>query len=296
MKLLIAADLHLRADQPRCRLDDDWRMTQTLALRQMVKYANENEASLCIVGDIFHPLSGKVPPWVENMFLRQIAKVKRGTFVLAGNHDLPNHSWSNVHESSFGVVWNSKRVQALTELGLASHFGEPFPDDNQGANTGLVFIHTLVFASAKELPPDEKAISAMELLAQFPNAKWIFTGDNHRHFHVEKNGRHVVNPGCLLRQAADFKDYQPGVYLVDLTTEEVIRLSIPDDGEMVTDAYIKTENDRKARIDAFIETVKTGKAITLDFQSNLETAAKDIDNKVAKMINSLVKEANGSEG
>jgi hypothetical protein len=286
MKLLITADLHLRPERPRCRLDEDWAITQMAALRQIVKYSNEYQAPLCINGDIFDPKTGKVPPWVETLFLRQISKAKYGVFILAGNHDLPNHSWNKVNESSFGVIWNSGKVSPLSSLGLAAHFGQPL----EGTNTNLVFLHQLVFASAGDIPPTEKAITASDLLEEYPKAKWIFTGDMHRNFHYEENGRHVVNPGCMLRQTIAFKDYQPQVYLVDLETEEVISLPILDTVEMVKDSYVKEEDDRKDRVESFIQMVRSAGTVSLDFRSNLEVGMELLDQETSDMVYSLLEE------
>ena len=41
MKGIITADLHLRADRPRCRLDEDWMETQRKALETVIKIAIE---------------------------------------------------------------------------------------------------------------------------------------------------------------------------------------------------------------------------------------------------------------
>ena len=74
-------------------------------------------------------------------------------------------------------------------IGMWAHFNEEFTGNTE---TGLRFIHRLVFPTVKELPPTEKACTAMELLAEFPDSKWIFTGDMHTAFHFEHKGRHVM--------------------------------------------------------------------------------------------------------
>jgi DNA repair exonuclease SbcCD nuclease subunit len=287
MRLIIAADLHLRDDRPRCRLDDDWEFTQTAALRQIVQYANEYDAYLCIVGDVFH--KSKVPPWVEGLFLRYMGKVKKNVYVIAGNHDLPNHCWDKVDESSFGVIWHSLNIEPLWNIGQAAHFGESL----EGENTGMLFLHTLVFPLAKDIPPNTEARTAAELVEEYPTSKWIFTGDNHHGFHyVNSKKHHVINPGSMLRQAADFKDYKPRVYFVDTDTEEVTECFINDSALLVTDAYLRSEHDRTDRIDAFVESVKTSGPVSLDFTSNLENDLSKLDPDTREMVYTLIEEAN----
>ncbi len=294
MKLLVTADLHLGADCPRCRLDEDWIITQTDILRQIARYANVNKCPVAIVGDLFD--TPKVPPLIESMFLKFAGKVERGVYILAGNHDLPHHQWDEEMKSSFGVVWRSGLVQPFDRLdGVAyAHWGTRLDHGTRSSVApSILFLHILVFASTKELPPTEKAITAAELLAQYPRVKWIFTGDNHRYFHHEKGGRHVVNPGCILRRATDFKDYQPVVCLVDTEQDEVQPLPLQDDVEMVTDAYIKEDKARKDRIEAFIETVRTTGQISLDFQVNLLEGKEFLDQDTQDMLESLIEEAKG---
>jgi exonuclease SbcD len=291
MKLLITGDLHLRADKPRCRLDEDWEITQTSALREIVKYANANDTDLCIVGDVFH--TPVVPPWVTIMFLRYILKVKKHVYIMAGNHDLPYHSWKNVNNSTFGIIWSILsvgKIRAMSDLGTAANFGEDL-EIGDGGNPNLLFLHTLVFPSAKDMPPNTDAKTAPELLAEYPGYEWIFTGDYHQGFHYEKNGRHVVNPGCILRQAADLKDYQPGVLFVD--TDEAIceRLIIHDTEEMVTDVYLKSDKERKDRIEAFVESVRVSGPVSLDFKTNLQKGMKELEPDVVDMIETLLEEA-----
>jgi DNA repair exonuclease SbcCD nuclease subunit len=246
MKLILTADWHLRKDTPLCRLDKNWIGTQADKIKQIKEIAGE--LSIYHAGDLFH--RSRVPQEIENM----VADISMG--ILPGNHDFEHHSNENKFKSSLGVVSNFENIGLI----------ESSPRE-------MMFIHTLVFPNEAARPQIKDLVigtTAEELLEKYPNVKWIFTGDYHRNFHYEKDGRHVINPGCLTRQAADFKDYEPGVYRIDTETEEVEFIKLKIDPDMVTDNHLKKEEERNERILAFVENIKNHRGVSLDFVSNLE--------------------------
>jgi hypothetical protein len=92
----------------------------------------------------------------------------------------------------------------------------------------------------------------------------------HKNFHYEKNGRHVVNPGCLLRQAVDFKDYQPGFYFVD-TEKNIVEFNLIIDSEaFVDDSYILREKEKEERIEAFANKIGDVENVSLDYSENVK--------------------------
>jgi len=68
-------------------------------------------------------------------------------------------------------------------------------------------------------------------------------GDNHHHFIYEHKGRAVISPGCITKQAVDFKDLQ--LKLVHVEDWKIETIDIPDDAELVDDAYIVAEHERE---------------------------------------------------
>jgi DNA repair exonuclease SbcCD nuclease subunit len=296
MKAIISADWHLRADRPRCRLDTDWEASQECIVSYIVSMAEKYSAPLVIVGDVFD--TPTVPHRIVSMFLKHVDDVDEGVYVLPGQHDLPYHQWKNVESSAFGNLWtltaspwqHATGIRDVGALGSRELWGDP-PLTDAGP---ILFLHTLVFPSAKDLPPNVEARTAAELLAEYPKARWIFTGDYHRAFHYEKAGRHVVNPGCITRQAADFKDYAPQVWIVDTDAGTVEAIQLPEVGDVVTDEYLRREEEREERISAFVETVKKSEGLTLDFLANVETALtknkKTLESGVVQTVRELLEE------
>ncbi len=308
MKILHTADWHLRADTPRCRQDPDWIETQRRAIREIVETANKLKASLSIGGDIFH--TPTVSAKIVNMFLDEIKLLNRPASIMAGNHDLPYHSWTGVLDSSFGTLWtiatgkSPSILYTLSALGDYINFGSTLGESNPGLaylrediKMDLLFLHELVFRTAKDLPPTDKAKTATELLAEYPDYKVILLGDNHHSWEfVAKTGRAVLNPGCLTRQDASFIDYQPGAWLLDSETFETEWIPLTADlenGAVVTDAYLKTQEERENRIASFVESVQSSGKISLSFEDNLleflEYNRDSVQPETAKYLTGLVK-------
>jgi hypothetical protein len=296
MKGIITADWHLRADRPRCRTDEDWNSTQRAALEKVIFYANKYHCSVIHVGDLFH--SASVSPKIINMLIDSLKKLKSGCFyITSGNHDLPYHNWDNVNSSAFGIIHTLigafDKIRNLNELGWAGPFDRD-PEIDSNANSSIRFIHRLVFESIKNMPPNIEAISANELLNEYPDAHWIFTGDNHKSFHYSSKDRHVINPGCLIRQTADLRDYSPGVYYVDTAKLEIEFLPIIDNTELVTDIYIKKEQEREKRIAAFVESIQGAEKFTLSFLDNLESAIihnNTLDSATISTVRAIIEES-----
>jgi len=296
MQGLISADWHLRADKPRCRLDDDWEETQRATVEHIITIANKRNTDLFIVGDLFD--TPVVPMRLVVMLIEELSKIKQHVYFIAGNHDLPYHSSENINNSAIGIL-NSMKGNHLKITGGSvgihaayANFGDEIVGDK---HTKKLFLHTLVFPNTKSIPPNCEAVTASQLLAEHKWADWIFTGDMHTGFHYEKDERHVVNPGCILRQAADMVDYKPIMYYVNTEKNIVEEIELPDTGEMVTDSYLRAEEERDDRITAFVEGIKRGEKISLSIVDNIKNAIKKnkktLEPSIICMIEKLVEES-----
>lgn len=295
MKGIITADFHLRADRPRCRLDENWMDSQKKAIGSVINIAIEKECDVFILGDIFN--TPRVPPEVVSMFIYSLREMENNNLkvqILAGNHDLPYHSWDNVEQSSFGILYILTLDTNIPLIDIsffypAAHFGEPITLSNEVAEP-ILFLHQLVFPSQKSKPPNTNAITASDLLEHHPNYKWIFVGDYHSSYHYEENGRHVVNPGCLIRQRADLMDYQPEVAYVDTDKGIVEWIEIEDKAILVTDEYLRKEEERSNRIEAFVESVKKSGQISLSFIDNLNERIEENRDEIGTNAINIIEE------
>jgi len=288
-KFICAADLHVRQDRPRCRIDDNWEETQRLMINEIVTIANNKNCNLVLVGDTYD--SPNCPARIIAMMIEELSKINNKVLFLAGNHELPYHSIENVSNSSIGIFMtmakeHNKIVEGMSEYGQWNHFN----CEVQGKKTGLLFQHRLVFENIKSMPPNVQAISAQELLKEYPDVDWIFLGDNHSAFHYEKNGKHIVNPGTTIRQSVNEQSYKPSVYYVNTENEIVERIYLNDNIAMVEDGYLVEETERINHIEAFVEKLKKNEAVELDFLSNIENGLlvnKKLSKETVKMIREL---------
>lgn len=287
MKLLITADWHIRKTKPICRTDDDWMETQRKAVAQVLELAIKYGTDVCIVGDLFHANSDTDFECLQIVqdFALGLKRENLGCYILAGNHDLLYHSSLNVNRSAIGILFNSENIHPISSLGddvSAPNFDEAVKDNL------IVFRHILTFPDKESMPPNVEAKSADDLLDDTPSAEWIFTGDYHHNFHVERDGRHVINPGCLIRQVVDFIDYKPVVYIVDTERKKIIKKYISDEVDFVDNTYIIKQEERENRIGDFVDGIKHTESVSLDFIDNVRKALND--NKLSDELVAMVEE------
>ena len=294
-KYIITADWHLRSQRPRCRLDDNWIETQKNALNQILNYAKEYKADVIVIGDIFHSTNettNEVISLVQE-FALELKYIGQTLNILAGNHDLPQHNLDNIYRSAFQILLNSKNIYHLDTLKINEKnvSGANFGADDDG-ECSIIFKHVLCFPENERIPPSDKIVKPSELFKQLPSAQFIFTGDYHRQFVFEKGNKKLLNPGCLIRQAADTIDYETSVFLIEfqnLNKELKYKLlPIIDDEKMVTDEYIENEVMRNSRIEAFIERIKENEQITFDFIENVHNIMKN--NKIEDNVKDIILE------
>lgn len=298
MKFVVAADLHLREDRPRCRIDEDWIKTQKDALNQMLHFCIKNDCDLILVGDIFH----RSTEFRMVVYIQKIAEKLKAhnlsVYYLAGNHDLMYHQSSNIDKSAIGLLKNSNNCFYIKDYFEKLHYDFHIDinysaanfDEEDNKDAEIIFKHVLCFPDMKSLPPNVNAFTAKEMLEEFPNAKWIFLGDYHQHFHYEKNGRHVINPGCMLRQAVDLKDYEPGFYFIDTDKNIVEFKLIMDNEQFIDDSYILREKEKEERIEAFANKIGEVESVSLDYIENVKSAmmSSELSDELKETIEELV--------
>ena len=287
MRFVLTADWHIRATKPRCRIDEDWVQTQRLALNQIADIANSNDCPVYVVGDLFHS-HGDTSFEVVQLIQEFANSLNHGMFILAGNHDLPHHNSSNLHKSAIGILLHCEKINFIqnNEYVSAGNF------DQETENKEIIFKHILCFPDLKSMPPNVNAVTAEDLLGEYDNAKWIFTGDYHHNFVYENKGRYVVNSGCLIRQVSDMKDYQCGVYVIDTDLNKIDFVPIVDDYDLVDDSHILRQNEKDERIENMVDKLMDIEAVSLDFIQNIENVLlkTDVSDEIRKCVKELIYE------
>ena len=290
MRLLITADWHIRSTVPSCieATPEEWMDFQKKSVARVGEIAKENDVDeIDIGGDLFHTeqTASNECIYLLQDFVQKMDNCNIPVYILCGNHDLPQHSSTNIPKSAIGVLLNSKSVR---NMGKDTSFikGCNFDEDDYG-NAKMIFKHILTIPS-RDKPDFIECETPESLLKKYPNANWIFTGDYHKNFQYSLDGCHVVNSGCLMRQAADFEDYTPGVYIVDIDKETIEFVPIGLEQKFNHNGYEKKVLDES--IENFVEHIKA-EDVTLDYVSSLQKEAENHDKPIQNKINNWIAEA-----
>lgn len=278
---IITSDWHLVKKVPPARIEteEEWYHKQQACIDQVVDKMLETGLPIYHCGDIYD----KSQPYygIVSLLQKSFSGIDPELFQrIAGNHDLPYNSFVNVTNSGW---YNSFGVSMTTEQRGACHFGT----SPRSKKAKIIFTHQLSFKDEKSKPPFVEAKTAAELLEEFPNAQWIFVGDNHQRWHYESKGRHVLSPGTFLRHSANEENYDVGFYEVHTHRNEVIFHPIEDNAVMDT-TYLKVGKERDERIDAFLEVIESKSKVSLSFIENLNK--KLMNKKISKPVKDMVQE------
>ena len=293
MKALFCSDLHLKGEKPVARLDTNWKGAQAAMLWEIVNHANRLNVPLVVVGDLFD--HARVATEILNMVISIFKAVDNGVWILAGNHDLPAHSFDNVDESSIGVMLQYFHdAESLVECN-ANHFGRDMQGHVMACDT-VRLTHQLIFPDKASKPPTDKGLTADELLDTYQEADWIICGDGHAAFHFSRHStggdRHVVNLGLTIRHKASELAYTPSVWLIDTDAELVDRIPLTDDPAMITREHLEVVEERESRVAKFIDVMRRkigiGEGVTLSFMDNLEAKLGALEGDDLKALQDII--------
>lgn len=301
---ILCADLHLSLKQPACRADD-WLAVQKEYLGQMKTLActaterwlgNRNVTGrplpvLC-AGDIFDKWN--VPPELIRFALEHLPD---GMICVPGQHDLPNHSFAEIHRSAYGVLREAGKINCAAthrrrEVPARSHLqlgsGElvvygfgwneeivPPPIKNPGyVVTALV--HQYIWDMSHSYPgaPAEAHLSKFAKALR-PYDVAVF-GDNHKGFLRKlKTGTTVLNCGGFIRRKSDELDYQPKVGI--LHADGSIKLHKLD----ISRDQFRTPEEMASAVETdisgFVEELSKLGEHGLDFRESVRRAADSMD-------------------
>jgi DNA repair exonuclease SbcCD nuclease subunit len=261
--VIVTADWHLRSSVPRCRTEteEEWFNTQ----KRILEFIYSFKEPVYIAGDIFHNYN----PGYKILGLFLSFALHNETHIMMGNHDARCGVFGP--DSGYGVLQRivdsnhpylkSMKPFAWIDFGTTSIQGDE--------DLGVLFLHTLCFPNNSSAPPGANYVTARELSDAYDQFGTIIVGDNHTHFMYDKGGRLVLSPGCITRQAVDYKDKTPMLFRLQ---EEGLRweeIAIPDDAELVNDNYILAEHEREDRYNHLVEALKLDGEVSFDFRSNV---------------------------
>lgn len=281
-------DIHLTDHKPIARTDEpDWYEAQFRVLRWLMKY-NDRRGFVSIGGDLFDS------PSVSFKLLNNCQRYLSSEYCIAviGNHEQPNNNQVGVDGSVFvtGSLMNLYKGIIKPEIiyigGIAfgfipaSNSDEFFMDAVQKLQEAdIIVMHKFVwFTEGDKIKSALQDSYAPNIANLFPNAKVIFTSDNHHSFQCEDTTPRVYNCGMLIRDNANLMDYKPCVFLLydDFSVEKV---DVPIEEDLITNRHLVSAKNKDAVEALFIQSLRSSGDISLSFYDNL---VNRLDNQRAK--------------
>ena len=292
---ILTSDWHLREDTPICRTDNYWDV-----MWKKVDFISDLQKKYnCPVlhgGDLFD----KSRPSL-NLVRETMLHIPNQFYTIYGQHDLVNHSLSLTDKCGIKVMETAKKLQVLDDMHYFNdhlyvsgiHWGQEPKEDPQ---TDVIFRkehqikkvlvwHKMVWQKTKPYPTCVDP-PASTILKQYKECHLILTGDNHKTFVEEYEGRLLVNPGSMMRMDADQADHKPCVFLWYAEDNSVQQVFLPIEEGVVSREHLVVKQERDSRIDAFISKLNDKYEVSLSFENNLEQFFKtnDIDKEVKQII------------
>jgi DNA repair exonuclease SbcCD nuclease subunit len=243
-----------------------------------MQLAYDNDCEIIHAGDLFHHWKPS-PNLLSLTISRLLAFTSYPIFyTVYGQHDLPQH---NIELSKKSGIYTLNIADSLNTL-EKGHWGE-----EPGPHTKNMAVWHKFTWDGKHWPwPDCPEQTAEEVLDKYPQFDLIVTGDYHKGFTYEKDGRLLVNPGCLTRQTADYADYRPRVYLWYAEDNTVEPVFLPIEKDAVSREHIEYKEKHDRRIEAFVERLNDEWDTTVSFEENLNRffSQNDIKKPVKDII------------
>jgi len=274
---ILTSDWHLREDTPICRTDNYWE-TQWKKVDFISKLQEEYNCLVIHAGDLYDR-------WKITTYLsKETAKhLPNKFYTIYGQHDLPQHNIKLSERCGIDLLLEVGRLNVLPN----THWGQ-IPDkikpslhlikeDKQTKKfiwkRKILVWHIMNYQG--KLPwPGCDAPMAAKLLRKYPQYDLILTGDNHKTFHEEHEGRLLVNPGSLMRMDADQINHKPCVYLWFAEDNTVQKVFLPIEDNVISREHIERKEERDNRIDAFVSRLDGTWKADMSFEDNLEAFFK----------------------
>lgn len=213
---IAAADLHLTNQKPKNRKGNYTEQILNKFEQILQITINQTHSNFLIVaGDFFDS------PTVSYNITRKVIKIikKYNITILAipGQHDLRYHQ-SGLKNTPLGVLVESGFVSIKNrpDITLAGWNEEP------KEKADILVLHKMI-TEEFGLFPGHDYINAKTILKQYPWAKLIISGDNHRPHLVKYKNRFQLNCGSMIRKNKDQIDYHPVVWGINLSPKIKIK-------------------------------------------------------------------------
>lgn len=282
---ILTSDWHIRSDSPIARTDN-YCEAMFGKLSFIIDLAQKHDCPILLAGDLGHRPGPRNWPF-QLLYWCMTTLPQAEIIAIAGQHDLPGHQLDLFNESGMGILRKGGAISfiqspaSFPQQGDKIHFelhpfsfGVPIskPTNEHCPVPRIAVTHQMIIQD-RELWPGQKAPKGHEILKKYPQYNLILSGDNHNAFTAEYEGRWLVNPGSLMRAHADQVDHKPRVYLWYADTNEIEKVYIPIQQDVLSREHIEKKNHRESRFQSFVkQTEKTWNKgeLSLSFKNNME--------------------------
>lgn len=293
---IFIGDVHRSQVAPVSRAEKNtWMTAQNRVLDEVSKLQERYGAPVFIAGDLFDRWDS--PAWIINETLAHLPKRCYG---VPGNHDLPNHLYTEIHRSAYWTLVEAGKLVNLTppvqhaiDHLLVSPFPCGFPvtatKDQHGLALNIALIHEYIWTEKTGRPgaPDTHRYGKwMKKLDTYDVA--VF-GDNHKGFLIQKDKKcTVLNCGTLMRRKSDEIGYTPSVGLMHSSGKverhflDVSKDEFSDLGREIA----SIEAGLSVDLSGFVEEMVTMRTAGTSWQSTVRDWVRK--NKLAKDVETVI--------
>lgn len=282
---ILTSDWHLREDTPICRTDDFWK-AQWKKVDEISQMQKAFDIPVIHAGDMFH--HWKPSPYLLTTTMMHLPDQ---FYTIYGQHDLPQHNLELAQKSGIAVLQAAGVISIFHECSWGQEPNKPsiiFSANKTSDKQRCMLVWHHLTYQTKPFPGATGGM-ARGILKKYPQFDVIVTGDNHKTFVEEYEGRILVNPGSLTRQTADQIHHRPSVFLYYAETNTVEQVLLLYDDDVISREHIEVSEERDERIEAFISKLDTDWEAEMSFEQNLQLFAKR--NKVKEQIMDIIYKA-----
>ena len=298
MKILCSGDWHIRATNPRYRIDNYYKTLLNKIDWIFELAAKEGCKVILQPGDFFDS------PDQANYVIRDMISFLgslNGIELLSiyGQHDT---KYRRLENTAMGIFEELGAVEILKDTPFwfnginfyGASWGKEIPVPVNKNEINILIAHRMIVKDSPLWSNQTDYISARDMLKKYEDYDLIVSGDNHQSFtYGSKLGSMLINCGSLMRTTIAQRDHKPVVYIVNTDTNEITRHEIPIQPiEEVMNLELADEiKERNQDLEAFMSGLSTNYDTELSFEKNLTSLMKM--NETSKEIRGIAEEIMG---
>jgi len=292
MKILCSGDWHIRATNPRYRIDNYYE-TLMGKIRWIFELAAKEGCEIILQpGDFFDS------PDQANYVIRELVSIIRyydaiRLFSIYGQHDT---RYRKIFNTTLGIFEEMELVYILGDTlynvdGVnfyGASYGKEIPVPTHPDEINILIVHKMIVKEFQLWWDQTDYISARDMLKKYDTYDLIISGDNHQSFtYGSKFGSMLINCGSLMRTTITQRDHKPMVYIVDMDTNEVTKHEVPirPIDEVMNLELADEIKERNEDLEAFMSGLSSNYDAELSFEKNLTSLMKT--NETSKEIRSI---------